>query len=56
LIVESCDDRAALLEFCRDHDDDVLRFTTDTRIWSTNNISGGSPDSRPRGVSLRCTG
>jgi transposase len=28
-----------LLEFCRDHEPDVLRFTTDTRIWPTNNIS-----------------
>jgi hypothetical protein len=28
-----------LLEFCKDRQDDVLRFTTDTRIWPTNNIS-----------------
>jgi len=28
-----------LLEFCRDHQDDVLRFATDTRVWPTNNIS-----------------
>lgn len=28
-----------LLEFCRDRDDDVLRFCGDTRIWPTNNIS-----------------
>ena len=28
-----------LLEFCRDRQDDVLRFTTDTRIWPTNNLS-----------------
>jgi transposase len=28
-----------LLEFCRDREDDVLRFSTDTRIWPTNNIS-----------------
>jgi transposase len=28
-----------LLEFCRDRQDDVLRFTADTRIWPTNNIS-----------------
>ncbi len=28
-----------LLEFCRDHRDDVLRFTTDTSIWPTNNLS-----------------
>jgi hypothetical protein len=32
-----------LLEFCRDRRDDVLRFTTDTRIWPTNNL-------RERGV------
>jgi transposase len=28
-----------LLEFCRDYEPDVLQFTTDTRIWPTNNIS-----------------
>jgi hypothetical protein len=28
-----------LLEFSRDRRDDVLRFTTDTSIWPTNNIS-----------------
>ena len=28
-----------MLEFCRDRRDDVLRFTTDTTIWPTNNIS-----------------
>jgi hypothetical protein len=28
-----------LLEFCRDREDDVLRFCADTRIWPTNNIS-----------------
>jgi hypothetical protein len=28
-----------LLEFCNGRRDDVLRFTTDTRIWPTNNIS-----------------
>ncbi len=28
-----------LLEFCRDRQDDVLRFTTDTRVWPTSNIS-----------------
>lgn len=27
-----------LLEFCRDRQDDVLRFTTDTRIWPPNNL------------------
>jgi Transposase IS66 family len=28
-----------LLEFCRDRQDEVLRFTADTGIWPTNNIS-----------------
>lgn len=28
-----------LLEFCRDRQDDVTRFTRDTRIWPTNNLS-----------------
>ena len=28
-----------LLGFCRDRRDDVLRFTTDTSVWPTNNIS-----------------
>jgi hypothetical protein len=28
-----------LLEFCRDRQDDVLRFTTDTTVWPTNNLS-----------------
>jgi hypothetical protein len=28
-----------LLEFCKGRQDDVLRFTRDTRIWPTNNIS-----------------
>jgi hypothetical protein len=28
-----------LLEFCRDREDAVLRFTTGTHIWPTNNIS-----------------
>jgi hypothetical protein len=28
-----------LLEFCRDRRDDVLRFTTSTSIWPTNNLS-----------------
>jgi transposase len=50
-----------LLEFCRDRQDDVLRFCYDTTVWPTNNISergvrpprpsrrspGGSPASRP---------
>jgi transposase len=28
-----------LLEFCKDRQDDVLRFTGDTSVWPTNNIS-----------------
>jgi transposase len=28
-----------LLEFCRDRRGDVLRFTSDTSVWPTNNIS-----------------
>jgi hypothetical protein len=28
-----------LLEFCRDRQADVLRFTRDTRVWPANNIS-----------------
>jgi hypothetical protein len=28
-----------LLEFCKNRQDDVLRFTADTRIWPTNNLS-----------------
>jgi transposase len=28
-----------MLEFCRDRHGDVLRFTTDTSVWPTNNIS-----------------
>jgi transposase len=28
-----------LLKFCRDQQGNVLRFTTDTSIWPTNNIS-----------------
>lgn len=28
-----------LLEFCSGRQDDVLRFTRDTRVWPTNNIS-----------------
>ena len=27
-----------MLEFCRDRQADVLRFTTDTSVWPTNNI------------------
>ena len=28
-----------LLEFCRNRQDDVLRFAADTSVWPTNNIS-----------------
>jgi hypothetical protein len=28
-----------LLEFCKSRQDDVLRFTTDTSVWPTNNLS-----------------
>ena len=28
-----------LLEFCRDRRDDVLRFTTDTSVWPTNDLA-----------------
>jgi transposase len=28
-----------MLEFCRDREADVLRFTTDASVWPTNNIS-----------------
>ena len=28
-----------LLEFCKERQDDVLRFTTDTSVWPTNNLS-----------------
>lgn len=47
----------ALLEFCRDHEGDVLRFTTDTRIWPTNNISerGLRPAKTQQKISGRLT-
>ena len=46
-----------LLEFCRDREDDVLRFTTDTRIWPTNNISerGVRPTKTQQKISGRLT-
>jgi transposase len=46
-----------LLEFCRDRQDDVLRFTTDTRIWPTNNISerGVRPTKTQQKISGRLT-
>lgn len=43
-----------LLEFCRDRQDDVLRFTTDTRIWPTNNIS--ERDLRPTKTQQKISG
>ncbi|MGH3289040.1 MAG: IS66 family transposase [Streptosporangiaceae bacterium] len=46
-----------LLEFCSDREDDVLRFTTDTRIWPTNNISerGVRPVKTQQKISGRLT-
>lgn len=43
-----------LLEFCRDRQDDVVRFTTDTRIWPTNNIS--ERDLRPTKTQQKISG
>ena len=41
----------------RDREDDVLRFTTDTRIWPTNNISerGVRPEKTQQKISGRLT-
>jgi len=46
-----------LLEFCRAREDDLLRFTTDTRIWPTNNISerGVRPTKTQQKISGRLT-
>jgi hypothetical protein len=46
-----------LLEFCRDKESDVLRFTADTRIWPTNNISerGVRPQKTQQKISGRLT-
>ncbi len=46
-----------LLEFCKNREDDVLRFTTDTRIWPTNNISerGVRPVKTQQKISGRLT-
>jgi len=46
-----------LLEFCRNRREDVLRFTTDTSIWPTNNISerGVRPLKTQQKVSGRLT-
>ena len=43
-----------LLEFCRDREDDALRFTTDTRIWPTNNLS--ERDLRPAKTQQKISG
>jgi hypothetical protein len=43
-----------LLEFCRDCEDDVLRFCSDTRIWPTNNIS--ERDLRPTKTQQKISG
>ena len=52
-----------LLEFCKDRQGDVLHFTTDTRIWRTNNQRTRSPphenpaeDLRPPGQRQRHPG
>src|SRR5271166_5685472 len=46
-----------LLEFSRDREGDVLLFTTDTRIWPTNNISerGVRPTKTQQKISGRLT-
>jgi transposase len=43
-----------LLEFCRDRDTDVLHFTSDTRIWPTNNLS--ERDLRPTKTQQKISG
>ena len=46
-----------MLEFCHDREADVLRFTTDTDVWPTNNISesGLRPTKTQQKVSGRLT-
>jgi hypothetical protein len=46
-----------LLEFCRNREQDVLRFAGDTRIWPTNNISerGVRPVKTQQKISGRLT-
>jgi transposase len=46
-----------LLEFCSGRQDDVLRFTRDTRVWPTNNISerGVRPVKTQQKISGRLT-
>jgi transposase len=43
-----------LLEFCRDHEDDVLHFCFDTRVWPTNNLS--ERDLRPTKTQQKISG
>jgi hypothetical protein len=43
-----------LLEFCHDHEDDVLRFSEDIRVFPTNNIS--ERDLRPTKVQQKISG
>ena len=43
-----------LLEFCRDHETDVLGFASDTRIWPTNNLS--ERDLRPTKTQQKISG
>jgi len=43
-----------LLEFCRDHEDHVLGFCFDTRIWPRNNIS--ERDLRPTKTQQKISG
>jgi transposase len=43
-----------LLEFCRTRENDVLRFSLDTRIWPTNNIS--ERDLRPTKTQQKISG
>ena len=46
-----------MLEFCRDREADVLRFTTGTDVWPTNNISesGLRPNKTQQKISGRLT-
>ena len=46
-----------LLEFCTSREGDVLRFTRDTRIWPTNNLSerGVRPNKTQQKISGRLT-
>jgi transposase len=43
-----------LLEFCRDHEGDIFAFSTDTRIWPTNNLS--ERDLRPSKTQQKISG